>query len=325
MAYWSLDALPAKERFPFWREVLCQAFTPLSAELDGRRGDEPSGWVRSARLAESNGAEIASRTQVITHGRSEIGRTDEHFLFVNVVLEGRCVVEQDGRRAAIPAGGFSVVDTTREYRQHYIEDPGHRRWRVLSYRLPRTRVLGQLHDPGSVTATLQTGERTGASAVALSTMLGVWRNAERLDPTASLAAETAVHAVVVAALDNVARRTASWDRAQVDGALRAEIERHVQRNLRDGDLSAAATAQRFAISLRKLHALYEEGEQSYARMVMLKRLEACASDLRAGIPGTLGDLAKRWGFSDLSHLNRAFRKQYGTLPSEYRVSSVGWD
>jgi AraC-like DNA-binding protein len=52
---------------------------------------------------------------------------------------------------------------------------------------------------------------------------------------------------------------------------------------------------------------------------MALRVEACARELSAG-PGarTLTDTAARWGFADLSHMNRVFRSRYGCLPSEFR-------
>jgi AraC-like DNA-binding protein len=33
---------------------------------------------------------------------------------------------------------------------------------------------------------------------------------------------------------------------------------------------------------------------------------------------TLSDIAFAWGFSDMTHFSRVFKKMYGLLPSEYR-------
>lgn len=48
------------------------------------------------------------------------------------------------------------------------------------------------------------------------------------------------------------------------------------------------------------------------------RLEACAREV-VGSAGTLTAIAANWGFSDLSHLNRVFRSEFGCRPSEYRA------
>ena len=53
------------------------------------------------------------------------------------------------------------------------------------------------------------------------------------------------------------------------------------------------------------------------------RVDACARELASStVGGSLSDAAARWGFCDLSHLNRVFRSQKG-LPSEYRARAAG--
>jgi AraC-like DNA-binding protein len=48
------------------------------------------------------------------------------------------------------------------------------------------------------------------------------------------------------------------------------------------------------------------------------RAQQCAADLLANHGrSTLTDLAAKWGFSDLTHLNRVFRQHFGCRASEY--------
>jgi AraC-like DNA-binding protein len=76
--------------------------------------------------------------------------------------------------------------------------------------------------------------------------------------------------------------------------------------------------------VRKLHALYEGSERTFAQTVTAMRVDACARELATGTSaGSLSDAAARWGFCDLSHLNRVFRSQKGCLPSEYRARAAG--
>ncbi len=52
---------------------------------------------------------------------------------------------------------------------------------------------------------------------------------------------------------------------------------------------------------------------------MAYRVDGCAQELAAGTHHSLTESASRWGFCDLSHLNRAFKARHGCLPSQYRT------
>ena len=94
----------------------------------------------------------------------------------------------------------------------------------------------------------------------------------------------------------------------------------VAANLEYADVSPEAVARQFGISVRKLHLLYAGQPRTFGQTVMRLRAAKCAELLRdRSWPGTLTELAARWGFSDLSHMNRVFRREFGCLPSEYRA------
>ncbi|GAA4549244.1 helix-turn-helix domain-containing protein [Pseudonocardia xishanensis] len=321
MQYWTTNDQPVGEQFSYWREVLCQAFTPLAAERSGTSAQTGlTSWVRGDRLASVNCVEVSSRTQLIRHGASEIRRTNDEHVFVNLMLQGQCRVTQHGRSVVVRPGGYSLVDTTSEYDQEYVEDPNGGEWRVLSFRVPRTQLVPLLADSSAFTAVAHDGKLGGIDQVVVSTMLSIWENLGRLEQASSQAAEAALVAVL-ASTAGATRQPAEGEVEDLDAALRASINRHVALNLRDGrtDLSATRTAARFGISVRKLHKLYELTDRSYARTVLGLRLDACIRELTD--PATnysLTDIATRWGFCDLSHLNRAFRVNLGCLPSAYR-------
>lgn len=152
-----------------------------------------------------------------------------------------------------------------------------------------------------------------------STMASIWHNIDALDGVAAEAAETAF-TTTLAAASGPGDLVGDARRESCDAALRASINRYVATHLRGDDLAPAAVARRFAISVRKLHALYEGSGCTFAQSVMRLRVEACARDL-ATSSRTITEIATTWGFYDLSHLNRVFRAHRGCLPSEYRVAA----
>jgi AraC-like DNA-binding protein len=324
MRFWTTADLPPTEQFSYWREVICEAFAPLAAERTkhhappGPRELGLESWVKSSALTSTNCAEVSSRTQLITHGASEIRRTTSDVVFINLQLTGHCVAGQGTRSCVVRPGSFALFDTTSEYSLEFFEDPSAAEWRVLSFRVPRASLLPLLADPDGFTGIAHESGTDAAANLVASTMLSIWRNVDRLDPAAADAADIAFTTMLAAGVGGSERLRHS-SQETLDAGLRAAVNRHLTANLRTGELSPLMVAQRFGVSVRKLHRLYEGTGRSFAQTVMGLRVEACAREIKASTsPSSLTELAARWGFCDLSHLNRVFRAHYGCLPSEYR-------
>ena len=317
MHYLTVADQPVADQFAYWRDVICQVCTPLAAEREpvhrGGEGQGHTGWVRASEVGSTHAAEVCSRTQSLAHGASEIGRMSSEDVFVSLQVRGHCVGEQGGRTCHIAPGGFAMFDTTDSYRLNYAGDDRTGEWQVVSFRVPRSRLLPLIADPGGFTAVAHDGTGGGIASMVTATMNAIWTNVESLDDLAALSAETALVTLLAAATGTPPPRQDS-----LDAALRASVNRYLSANLAL-DLSAATVARHFGVSVRKLHGLYERTDRTFAQTVMALRVDACARDLAASHAATLTDIAARWGFCDLSHMNRVFRARYGCLPSEYRA------
>ncbi|MGD9529325.1 helix-turn-helix domain-containing protein [Pseudonocardia sp.] len=329
MPYWTTTDRPVGEQFSYWREVICEAFTPLATERraahrpPGPRDPGITSWVRSTPLTGTNCAEVVSTTQLITHGEAEVRRTGSDQVFVNLQLRGHCLAGQGDRTCVVPPGGFAMFDTTSEYSLEFIGEPATREWHVVSFRVPRSQLVPLLADPHGFTAVTHDARAGGLPSVVASTMMSIWDNVGSLDRSAADAADTAFTALL-AATAGAGDALRDTGRARLDATLRASINRYVAANLRHADLPAAHVARRFGISVRKLHGLYEGTGSTFAQTVMALRVEGCARELRSGGGHrSFTELASRWGFCDLSHLNRVFKARYGCLPSQYRGSADG--
>lgn len=328
MRYWTTSDRPEREQFSYWREVICEAFTPLATRRSSaHRAPGPrelgiTSWVQSSMLTATNCAEVSSETQLISHGDAEVRRTGSHQVFVNLQLDGHCVGTQDGRRCVVPPGGFALFDTTREYDLDFVAGAESGEWRVVSFRVPRARLLPLLAEPQGFTSVVHDGKERGTSNLVASTMMSIWRNLDGLDVQAADAAESAFTTMLAADVGADAG-VAETRQDTLDATLRAAINRHLAANLRTGELSPQRVAHRFGVSVRKLHGLYEGSPRTFAQTVTDMRVAACARELEAGTaPRSLTELASRWGFCDLSHLNRVFRAHKGCLPSEYRMRAL---
>ncbi|MDF2992501.1 MAG: Transcriptional regulator, AraC [Microbacterium sp.] len=325
MQRWDTRDKRPSEQYAYWREVVCAAFTPLRPAARDRHDDWPriglEGRVETRPFGRTNGAEIATVAQVIHHGPDEVRRVDEEVVFLNLMLSGRCIVTQDGRREMSGPGTFSIVDATRPFTLDYL-DP----WRTVSFRVPAQEISDDIR-AGATARAYSAG--TGLGAVIADTLRSSWMQAPRMSDSEADAVGVAV-ASLSTALSHSSPPAVFAEEHGGDEVLRRSIEHHLERHLRFVDTSPAAIARHFAISVRKLHQLYEDAPLTYGQTVMRLRVQACADDLRAEHGRvTMTHLAAKWGFSDLSHLHRAFRHHLGQTPREvldHRVTEAsGWE
>jgi transcriptional regulator GlxA family with amidase domain len=140
----------------------------------------------------------------------------------------------------------------------------------------------------------------------------------QLDGPASAAAASAALELLRAAVEpslptgRHARRT----------ALQAEVRRYIRAHLADPALGPENIAQAHALSVRALHALFEDAPDSVAGMVRRERLARCREDLELATGGSITEIAFRWGFRDAAHFSRVFKREFDITPSEARHSAL---
>ncbi|WP_433787086.1 helix-turn-helix domain-containing protein [Actinomycetospora sp. CA-101289] len=303
MGVWDIAALPEREQFGYWREVICQAFVPLTPH---RTLDEEgfAAKVETRRLAGMNRARLRSRPQRTDHGPREVARTDGAYYFVNLQLAGRCITTVEDRTTVVRRGEIVVVDTAEPYFFH-LDRP----WQMLSFRVPHAALdavlRGRRPDLGRPVPAI------GAGAAVRALMPALWS----LDDATPGAAEL-VDSFATAVAATTTRR--STDTAH-PGVTRAAVLAHVERHLGDRDLTVAGVCRRFAISPRTLHNLFADADTSFAATVRNLRLERAAAALAdPGTAATVLEIAAAHGFDDPTAFSRAFRRRFGVSPRETR-------
>jgi AraC family transcriptional activator of tynA and feaB len=138
-----------------------------------------------------------------------------------------------------------------------------------------------------------------------------------LDASADAAAAEAALELLRAAIEP----SAPTSRESRRTAMLAEIRRYVRLHLQDPALGPEAIARAHAISVRALHALFEDSAESVAGLVRRERLARCMGDLQLTTGGSVTEIAFRWGFRDAAHFSRVFKREFGATPSEVRAGA----
>lgn len=98
-------------------------------------------------------------------------------------------------------------------------------------------------------------------------------------------------------------------------------EQFIRNNLGNEDLSSSLVAQACNVSQRYLQQLFSGSDKSVSGFIREKRLVRAREDLSVEGSITIAEIAHRWGFSDQSQFNKAYRAQFGCTPTETRKAA----
>lgn len=313
MQSWSTRHLPPAQQFDYWREVLCEAFTALEPVTSEERRFESDVWMRP--LSDICVSTVRSSSYTIHRGAREIRRDPAEHYFCDLQVSGTSVVRQHGRQAVVRPGEFFIVDTRHAYDADFLEAPGEE-WKIVCLRIPRERLAPRLAAPDALTA-LRFDTWTGPAALAGSFIRSLVSMRDELDEGEQRTLSDSLVDLLALAMGQATGRGSRDTQVAPRERELSRVLLYLDSNLGDERLSAATVAAAFGISVRYLHRLFEDADSSFAKLVCEKRLHRCAAELAVrGAP--VSQVAYRWGFNDLSHFCRVFRRRYGMSASEWQ-------
>lgn len=244
-------------------------------------------------------------------GPSRVRNDGFDHLALHLLLAGDLTGGPIGAGHRLRVGEIMVVDTSRPH------------WtrvglaRLATVQLARDVVEAAVGDLGTVHGVVLPEPAAGLLA---DFVLSLMRRADDL-PAVAVERASATAAELLGLGLNVATATplARLLSAEAAGPLRrTRAEAYIEERLSDPDLDAAAVAAGIGASRTSLYGVFSD-EGGIARYIQRRRLERLRAALRRPNEGrSISALAFDLGFSDESHLNRAFRATFGTPPGRYR-------
>jgi AraC family transcriptional activator of tynA and feaB len=300
-----------RDRLAYWHDVSGKVFVGHECRIG-----TPHNFNTSVHHAALGPVEFID---VVSDGLHEAGRLpksishgEDDVFYLCLQLEGSARVSQDGRDTVVEAGGFHLQDTRRPYWSHYSP-----RWHQLIVKIPRTSLSARLASVSQLTARAIPHSNSVGGLVSDFIRL-IHARIDTLKPNEQQRLGEQVPDLVALAL-----ASHSQDRPQLSSArsiavlqLRAAIDARLDDPTLDPEMAAGAAG----ISVRYANALLAEDGSSIQRLIVQRRLERCQRDLAdiAQSHRTVSEIAFAWGFSNLSHFNRRFKRAAGCTPGDYR-------
>jgi AraC-like DNA-binding protein len=311
MREWSTEALPARERFSFWHDAVCDAFLRVRTERDERHGF--LGRISSTPVGAVAVNRVASQRHLVQRSRRNLAADGEAWFFVNLHQAGHSILRQDGREQHVPAGELCFFDSTRPFDLDFVTDMG-----LTSFIVPRAALTART--VAATDAVVRPLATNGAGALLRSFAVALADTAASLTPVEAAAAGVMfIDLLALAVGATAAAREAARPAARQ--ALFAAICADIRGRLHDPALDLAAVARRAGCAPRTLQTLFQEHGTSVSGYILEQRLLLAERQLGVG-RASVTDIAYAAGFSDLSYFSRAFRRRFGMTPRDRRWAGM---
>ncbi|UFZ05251.1 helix-turn-helix domain-containing protein [Bradyrhizobium ontarionense] len=310
---WNTAMVRPAEQFSYYREAICQAFMNLTPEPT--RGIGFAADVQSVSVGDGAINRVTFPEHIVRRSRADIAASDQRCFYLNLKLAGRCTILQDDCEVSLSAGQVGIFDSDRTFVLQHDRGPS---LGVISFRVPAEALFGRLPVRDIAPARLSDDPYVGALIVETARSLNA--NALRLAPDDAAALFGVLLDLVALSLSRGSRSEAQATASFADATTLA-LRRAIHDRLREPGLTVAAIASTVGISERYVHKLLARAGTSFSELVIARRLDGAARDLRD--PGCasrdIGSIAFDWGFSDLSHFTRRFKQRFGMRPRDWRA------
>jgi AraC-like DNA-binding protein len=315
MDVYSTVGVPARRRTSYWNEVYTSHFAQVTFDPVSRESFE--GELRTGVLGPLELARVSYHAANVERTRSHIDRTRERRFSFVLHLRGRGVFTHYGHEALLEEGDFILSDNAEPHHLS-LDGPAD----VIIVRTPTDVLKPYLPSPERLCG-LRLPAHEGFTSTAAAMMRSLVDQLEHgFPPKFSPMIVRNILEVMATSYAMV------FDQGIADcsivGARRVQARRFIEAHLKEPDLTATAVASALEVSPRYLRMLFAADHETVWGYILRRRLEECARQLANVLwrGQTITEVALTGGFNSAAHFTRAFRKQYGITPRQYRATHL---
>ncbi|MEZ2349809.1 helix-turn-helix domain-containing protein [Caballeronia sp. RCC_10] len=299
----STSVVPAPQRFDYWRDVVCSHCIPAGSDSPHRARFDAELTGRSIGVLDV--ARMTGPEHNWVRDFTDIRRGPEDNLWLSFLERGEGHLEQNGSRVVQRAGDIVLYDASRPF--SYTIAPAS----FFIVRLPRDLLLRRTGSAERLVAT-SLGPGTGFRAL-LGAMIK--EACESSEVGQSSHAEPRIAAAIldlVAAVVELHEGDSPAPSAQA--ALYNRALSFIQDNVENPGLDVDCIASLMHVSTRTLARAFAGQGTTPMKAIWQQRLKASYCALRERSVKNVTQAAMTFGFCDVSHFSRSFKKHFGVTP-----------
>lgn len=304
------NGIEPASRSRHWHDAIASTYFPL--DLSFKNSERFEGELKSWRLGDLSLSRLMSRP--LTYRRLPkhlTGERDEEYL-ITVPVRSDVYFSQCGNDVTCNPGGFILERSHEPYEFAHGED------NCLWVLKVSDKVLGGRIRAPDRFCSMQFDAGNGAGGLFTDMLQHIPTRIEGLTEEARATVGAQLIDLLVLAVQND-ERTLTSGASSVRAAHLTRIEQFIRAHLHDPELSPEHIAAGCGISTRYMHEIFRDTNQTVSQWVRDQRLAACRQDLSdPANPRTIAEIAYARGFSDQAQFSRAFRRQFGVSPKDFR-------
>jgi AraC family transcriptional regulator, positive regulator of tynA and feaB len=308
----STNNVHVRDRFDFWHGVACKNLVDHSSLPKCRLTF--TAQIETGKFGNLELVLFQNSPMQVSHTARHVAHVKSDHLFVCRQIAGRVLLEQDTREISLDAGDMALLDPLLPYEGRFSADS-----ETLVLKVPRRELEARVGKTRDIVLRsikpVRTEDRLTSSLSAMLPSLAGKMNYISEEMVGN-------HALDLLAVSLA--RTMEADRPRVSSAkalVLSNIRSVIEARLTDPSLGAQAVADAVGVSVRYANAVLADHDTSIMRLIQERRLARCryALEDRNQAHRSVSEIAYGWGFSDMTHFGRRFKKAYGILPSEYHT------
>jgi AraC-like DNA-binding protein len=311
MDVFSTAGVPTSRRTSYWNEVYTSHFAQVNFDPVSRENFEAE--LRTGTVGPLGLARVSYNAADVERTRSHIDRTRQRLFSFVLHLRGRGVFTHYGHNTILDEGDFTLSDNA-EPHHLTLQGPAD----VIIVQSPPDVLKSYLPSPERLCG-LRLPAHEGFTRTAAAMMRSLVDHLDRgYSPRFSPMIVRNVLEVMATSYAMV------FDEGIADcsvaGARRVQARCFIEAHLTEPDLTPATVARSLEVSPRYLRMLFAADRETVSGYILRRRLEECARQLASSLRRgqTITEIAFAGGFNATPHFARAFRRQFGMTPRQYR-------